>query len=139
MSRQRLEQLSIAYSELTGSSYAEARKIILQTPTGKAIAEGRQAVLYEQHTANMYSIVSELNLVKTQMITTAMIQASVEKSFQNCPSVCPCKFARVTPAQKRQAKDRLRKRFHKLQKQQIEMSKQCAKDVRVLGRILNAD
>lgn len=135
MSQQRLEQLSVAYSELTGSSYVEARRTILRTPTGKAIAEGRQAILYEQHTANLYCIVSELNLIETRGITTEMIQSSVEKSFKRRPATCPCKFAKATPAQKRQAKNRLRR----LQKQQLKKMQSYSKDILALGRALNAD
>lgn len=141
MSRQRLEQLSMAYSELTGSSYAESRKIILQTSTGKAIAEGRQAVLYEQHTANLYDIISELNLCESKKITTTMIQLSVEKILQSAPpaSVCPNRYIKAAPAKKGKVKRCFRNRLLKLQKQQIQMNKQCANDMLSLRGILNAD
>lgn len=135
MSNKRLHQLAFAYADLTDISLPEAKKVILRTSTGKAIADGKQSVLYEQYTANLYSIVSELGIATNNEITTEMIKVSVSKATQVSPDNMKYKFSAAKPAKKRMAKRKLLQ----LQKRQIDKMKITSKNLLTVGRALNAD
>ena len=57
----RMRQLMLMFSDITGKPQKEAKKIILETETGVAVAEKNETVLYEQQTENLYSIAMELS------------------------------------------------------------------------------
>lgn len=48
------------FSYITGQTAEEAKNIILQTETGKAVQAGNPSVMYEQQTENISSIAMEL-------------------------------------------------------------------------------
>ena len=77
MTMNRLQQLINMYVYITKSSTDEAKKNILSTFTGKAIADNNPAYLYEQQTNNLIDIISELspdiqNKFSTEKIINAM-------------------------------------------------------------------
>ena len=90
MESKRLTQLIYMFSDITGLSPDESREIILLTDTGKAVAAGNMAVMYEQETANLYSIGIELrnigchaelaNLFSTTAIVASMNKLSAKES-----------------------------------------------------------
>lgn len=60
MDNKRLDQLVYMFSDITGLAPDKAQQIILLTDTGKAVYNNNMAVMYEQETANLYSIGVEL-------------------------------------------------------------------------------
>jgi hypothetical protein len=56
----RLEDLIYMFSFVTKMNREEAKALILTTETGKAVENGFIGVLYEQHTSNLESIITEL-------------------------------------------------------------------------------
>lgn len=61
LDNRRMQQIIFMFSNITGKEYDEAKQIILQTDTGKAIKRESLTVLYEQQTENLYSIAMELS------------------------------------------------------------------------------
>ena len=60
MDNKRMGQLVFMFSYITGQPAEEARNIILQTETGKAVQAENPIVMYEQQTENISSIAMEL-------------------------------------------------------------------------------
>ena len=58
-------QLVFMFSYITGQPEEEARNIILQTETGKAVQTENPIVMYEQQTENISSIAMELRNYKS--------------------------------------------------------------------------
>lgn len=94
MTMNRLQQLINMYVYITKSSTDEAKKNILSTFTGKAIADNNPAYLYEQQTNNLIDIISELspdiqNKFSTEKIINAMenlkYSFSIPKNFVALP------------------------------------------------------
>ena len=72
------------FSDITGKTPDESKKIILLTDTGKAVNTHNMTVMYEQETANLYSIGMELRKISEysqlgQLFSTENIIASMNK------------------------------------------------------------
>ena len=65
MDNKRMGQLVFMFSYITGQPEEEARNIILQTETGKAVQTENPIVMYEQQTENISSIAMELRNYKS--------------------------------------------------------------------------
>lgn len=65
MDNKRIEQLVFMFSYITRQPAEEARNIILQTETGKAVQVENPIVMYEQQTENISSIAMELRNYKS--------------------------------------------------------------------------
>lgn len=63
MDNRRLEQLVYMFSCITGKTPEESRYIILLMETGKSVQANNLTVMYEQETANLYSIGMELRKI----------------------------------------------------------------------------
>lgn len=84
MANKRLDQLIYMFSDITGKTPDESKKIILLTDTGKAVNTHNMTVMYEQETANLYSIGMELRKISEysqlgQLFSTENIIASMNK------------------------------------------------------------
>lgn len=86
MSEMRIKQLATMYSHITGVDVSSAQRLILKTPTGKAIRRNDPYVLYEHPTNNLSNISSELasmggRLFSEEEIRNAMLQAPIKSFF----------------------------------------------------------
>ena len=63
MDNRRLEQLVYMFSCITSKTPEESRYIILLMETGKSVQANNLTVMYEQETANLYSIGMELRKI----------------------------------------------------------------------------
>ena len=84
MANKQLDQLIYMFSDVTGKTPDESKKIILLTDTGKAVNTHNMTVMYEQETANLYSIGMELRKISEysqlgQLFSTENIIASMNK------------------------------------------------------------
>lgn len=84
MANKRLDQLIYMFSDITGKTPDESKKIILLTDTGKAVNTHNMTVMYEQETANLHSIGIELRKISDysqlgQLFSTENIVASMNK------------------------------------------------------------
>lgn len=73
MSATRLDEIVQMYSNVTGESVASARKKILTTSTGRAIADNNVAYLYDQPTNNLQAITQELGIDCQRMFPKSVI------------------------------------------------------------------
>ena len=83
MMNRRIEQLSVAYSHMTGETIDNSRKKILSTPTGRAIQRNDPYVMYDQQTANLFDICTEIPGVRREDISTKKIVESVNFALSN--------------------------------------------------------
>lgn len=134
MSRKRIEQLSVAYANMMDISTFDARKIIISTPTGKAIANGSKSVLYEHHTANLYCIADELGMIGRGEVSPEMIVASVA-TIADAPAVVKYKFAAATPSQKRESHQKL----VRVRQKQIRKMRIASKNLLNVGRAMDVN
>ena len=80
----RLEQVSLMMKYITGISKKECEKIILATPTGRAIIEQKITVMYEQQTENLYSVGRDLQEIPvykklSELLTVTKITEAMQK------------------------------------------------------------
>lgn len=81
MNNKRLQQIVWMFSYITGQPIENARDIILQTETGKAVQAENPIVMYEQQSENISSIAMELRNYKSYealvdlFTVTAIVQA----------------------------------------------------------------
>lgn len=140
MANKRLDQLIYMFSDITGKTPDESKKIILLTDTGKAVNINNMAVMYEQETANLYSIGMELREISDysqlgQLFSTENIVASMNKlKVKEIPaeeSITPFIAPNMTDLK---SKERIR--ILEEQTKKIQIKRQNLKNVR---RIKNAD
>lgn len=80
----RIEQLCRMMKYITGISIEESKRIILLTPTGKAIQNKEMTVMYEQQTENLYSVGRDLQAIPfykklSELLTVAKITEAMQK------------------------------------------------------------
>lgn len=80
----RLEQLCLMMKYITGISIKECKKIILATPTGKAILQQEITVMYEQQTENLYSVACDLRKLDfykklSELLSVAKITEAMQR------------------------------------------------------------
>ena len=80
----RIEQLCRMMKYITGISIEESKRIILLTPTGKAIHNKEMTVMYEQQTENLYSVGRDLQAIPvykklSELLTVTKITEAMQK------------------------------------------------------------
>lgn len=80
----RIEQLCCMMKYITGISIDESKRIILLTPTGKAIQNKEMTVMYEQQTENLYSVGRDLQAIPvynklSELLTVTKITEAMQK------------------------------------------------------------
>ncbi len=78
MNNLRLQQLIEMYIYITGDKFDKAKKIILSTFAGRAIAKNNPAYLYEQQTNNLLDIISELPTTIQKKFSDKKIQEAIQ-------------------------------------------------------------
>lgn len=82
MKNERLEQLISMFTSISGVSNDVASNLILSTKTGMDIKEGNKAVLYDQQSSNLLSIVHELNTKSVNVqITSKFTRVNIQNAM----------------------------------------------------------
>ncbi|EHR31826.1 hypothetical protein GXM21_12560 (plasmid) [Megamonas funiformis] len=105
MNTTRLQQLIDMYVYITKSSTNEAKKNILSTFTGQAIANNNPAYLYEQQTNNLIDIISELPLDIQNKFSIEKIINAME--HLKCPSMIKKNFVALPNYKQKNKKELL--------------------------------
>ena len=137
MANRRLEQLVYMFSCITGKVPEESRNIILLTETGKSVQANNLTVMYEQETANLYSIGMELRkidcyaqmaeLFSVENIVTASKKWEKEKKENKEITTF------VTP-NRSDVKDKGKKRLLEERNRKLQVKRQNVKNIRSIEK-----
>ena len=110
MSESRILQLSRMYADIAGISPEKAKTIIMSTYTGREIARGNSAFLYDHITANLSAISAELPDNLRKVITDQSIVKAAEKA--TCYAIPKPSHITISsaPCKKRKARSYLKKK-----------------------------
>lgn len=115
MAATRLDEIVQMYSSVTGESVASARKIILKTSTGQAIADNNAAYLYDQPTNNLQAITQELGVdIQRKFPKSVIVKAyrNIKKpTVQEMPTHKVIFITAARPDDKRKMQSRLKSQY----------------------------
>ena len=132
----RMRQLIVMFSNITGKTEEESKRIILETETGQAVYSGNPIVLYEQQTENINSIAIELKNSKYTLLGRLFTKEAIVKSMQELKKMCEREWENhIIIESEKELKEVSKEQLQVAQKMLLRHRRQNKKNAKMIERV----